>query len=135
MDNFEKNRESIKISFDEEPVSPELRPLIKDVYQHIIKQPPNFSEIKVSLEKLFTYLTSSTGRTSANCYATDLFFAIADWNVDWEIYPERLKEIIGDIGGTLHDTISHPKIAENFDSLPEQLLERVRNWDSNLENQ
>jgi hypothetical protein len=27
---------------------------------------------------------------------------------------------------TLHDTVYAPKIAENFETLPEQLLERVR---------
>jgi len=30
------------------------------------------------------------------------------------------------MGQALHDTVKTPKIAENFDCLPEQLLERVR---------
>jgi hypothetical protein len=56
------------------------------------------------------------------------FFCLEDWGVDWERFPELLTDIIGDMGGALHDTVSHPEIAKNFDSLPEQLLERVRQW-------
>jgi len=33
-----------------------------------------------------------------------------------------------DLGGALHDTITDPEIARNFESLPEQLLERVKQW-------
>src|ERR1044071_120224 len=104
-DYFEESWQRTLISIDGELVSPELLPLVKSVYQQITKQSPNLSEIKASLESLFIYLTTS-GRTSANCYATDLFFTIADWNVDWEIFPDVLTNIIGDIGGALHDTIT-----------------------------
>lgn len=131
MDDFEKIWENVASLVKGEFVSPELRPLIEDVYQQINKPDSNLSAIKVYLEKLFIYLTTSTGRTSANCYTTDLFFTLANWNVNWEVYPERLKEIIDDIGGALHDTITHPEIAENFSSTPEQLLDRIRNLESN----
>ena len=130
MDSFEKIWESVESLSIRELISPELRPLIEDVYNQINKPVSNFSAIKVSLENLFIYLTTSRGRTSANCYATDLFFTLANWNINWGIYPERLKEIIDDIGGALHDTIAHPEIAENFNSLPEQLLHRIRNLES-----
>jgi hypothetical protein len=33
---------------------------------------------------------------------------------------------MADLGGGLHDTITSPRIAEDFRSLPEQILERVR---------
>ncbi len=65
---------------------------------------------------------------SANCIATDLFFALENWGIDRERFPEPLATILGDMGGALHDTISHPEIARNFYSLPEQLLERVQQW-------
>jgi hypothetical protein len=128
MDNFETTWHKIDITRNGESVSPELRHMLKIVYREITKPTPNLFEIKTSLEKLLSYLTSPSGRTSANCYATDLFFSVGDWNVDWEIFPEELTNIIGDIGGALHDTISHPEIAASFNGLPEQLLEDIRRW-------
>ena len=130
MENFEKIRESVESHVKGELVSPELRPLLEDAYQQINTTNPKLSAIKVSLENLFVYLTTPTGRTSANCHATDLFFTLADWNVNWKVHPEQLKEIIDDIGGALHDTITHPEVAQNFNSLPEQLLDRIHNLES-----
>jgi hypothetical protein len=37
-----------------------------------------------------------------------------------------LAEVLSDMGGALHDTVSNPEIAENFDSTPELLLDRLR---------
>ncbi len=48
------------------------------------------------------------------------------WDVDWSHLPESVQDILGDLGGALHDTVKYPKIAENFESTPEQLLDRVR---------
>ncbi len=41
---------------------------------------------------------------------------------------EALADVLGDVGGALHDTVKVPEIAENFDSTPEQLLARVRQF-------
>ena len=130
MDNFEKIWESVESPVNGEFISPELRPLIENAYQQINTPNPSLSVIKSSLENIFIYLTSSTGRTSANCYATDLFFTLASWDINWEVYPENLEEIMGDIGGALHDTIANPEIANNFSSTPEQLLDRIRNLEN-----
>jgi hypothetical protein len=129
METFEQAWERIADTKNGESVSEELRPLLQQVYERLVKQPPpDLQEIKDALENLLSYLTTPAGRTSANCVATDLFFCLEDWGVDWEYLPELLTDIIGDMGGALHDTISSPEIARNFDSLPEQLLERVRQW-------
>lgn len=39
--------------------------------------------------------------------------------------PDDFRLVIEDIGMCLHDTVSSPDIAANFESLPEQLLYRA----------
>jgi hypothetical protein len=128
MDTFEAMWERVAISRNGESVSPELRPLVKHAYDQIVTQAPDLMAIKKSLEDLLSFLTTASGRTSVNCFATDLFFALADWNVDWETLPESLTDIIGGISGALHDTVEYPDVAKNFYGLPEDLLERIQNW-------
>ena len=128
METFEQAWERVAGTKDGESVSIQLRPLLQQAYEKLVKQPPDLQEIKVSLERLLSYLTIPSGRTSANCMATDLFFCLADWDVDWGSFPEPLTAILGDIGGALHDTISNPEVARNFESLPEQLLARMKQW-------
>ena len=129
MDTFEKSWQRVAILRSGETASPELRSLLQQAYEKIKEQHPEFQKIKISLENLLYYLTTESGRTSANCVATDLFFTIADWGVGWELFQETLADIIGDINGALHDAVSSPDIARNFGGLPEQLLERVRKWE------
>ncbi len=40
--------------------------------------------------------------------------------------PDDYHDIVADMCGALHDTESAPHVAENFDSMPEQLLARAR---------
>ena len=130
MDNFEQAWERVAISRDGENVSTELRPLLQKVYDEFTNRPPNLQTVKVSLENLLSFLSTTHGRTTANCYATDLFFCLPDWdsNIDWDGLPEPITDIIGYMGGALHDTVSHPEIAKNFLGLPEQLLELLEKW-------
>ncbi len=128
MESFEQAWERVADTKNGESASAELRPLLQQVYEKIVTQPLDLHEIKRTLESLLSYLVTPSGRTSANCVAADLFFCLADWGVDWESLPELLTDIIGDMGGALHDTVFHPEIARNFESTPEQLLERVRQW-------
>jgi hypothetical protein len=112
------------------PVSPNLRPLLEKTYQEILQEPPNLMAVKAALEELLLFLTTSEGRTNPNIYATDLFFCLCDdWGENLEHLPESFTEILGDIGGAMHDTIAYPEIAKNFEGLPEQLLERVKRLD------
>ena len=129
MDNFEQSWQRMAILRSGEATSPELHSLLQQTYEKIKEQPPKFRDIKISLENLLYYLTTESGRTSANCIATDLFFTLTDWNMDREIFPETLTDIIGDVSGALHDTVSSPDIARNFGGLPEQLLERIQKWE------
>jgi hypothetical protein len=72
---------------------------------------------------------SGEGRSNANCWAADLFFAQSEeWERDWaeQNLPEGLHDVLAMMGEALHDTIQAPEIAKNFGCLPEQLLERLR---------
>ncbi len=81
--------------------------------------------LKEALIQLLQYLASAEGRTDGNCRAVDLFFLLDDLWVKRNL-PAPFCDLFGDMGGCLHDAVSAPKIAENFDSTPEQLLERAK---------
>jgi hypothetical protein len=72
-------------------------------------------------------LASPEGRSNANCSATDNFFLLREgWETDWDHLPGSFGDILGDMGAALHDTVEAPEIARNFESTPEQLLERIQ---------
>ena len=48
------------------------------------------------------------------------------WGRSWEHLPDSYQDLFGDLGGALHDTVSHPNVAKNFGSTPEQLLARLQ---------
>jgi hypothetical protein len=111
-----------------EPVSPELKPLLRCVYSDVLASPINLDALKSSLSALLEYLCTK-GRTNANCWAVDLFFCTSEgWERDWteQNLPDDFHDVLSLIGQALHDTVQMPNIADNFDCLPEQLLERVR---------
>jgi hypothetical protein len=111
-----------------EPVSPHLRPLLEAVYHQSLAHPVDSSKLKESLEDLLLFL-SGEGRSNANCWAADLFFAQTEaWEGDWaeQNLPEGLHDVLAMMGEALHDTIQAPEIAKNFGCLSEQLLERLR---------
>ena len=113
---------------DGELISPELRPLLRHVYSDVLATPPDLSALKASLTELLEYL-SKRGRTNANCWAVDMFFCLSEgWERDWteQDLPDDFHDVLALMGEALHDSVGTPKIAENFDCLPEQLLERVR---------
>jgi len=113
---------------DGESVSPELQPLLRHVYSDILAAPFDRAALKRSLSTLLEYLTTN-GRTNANCWAMDLFFCTSDgWEQDWteQNLPDDFHGCAVADGQALHDTIGAPNIAQNFDGLPEQLLDRVR---------
>jgi hypothetical protein len=104
-----------------------LRLRLGEAYDAIIALPWDSNRVAGKVAELLEYLSSQEGRTHANCVAVDSFFCWRDdWEGDWEDEPAELVDILGDMGGALHDTFGAPHIAENFDSTPEQLLARVR---------
>jgi hypothetical protein len=113
---------------DGDSVSPQLRPLLQQVYADVLAQPPKLAALRTSLAALLEYL-SGQGRTNANCWAVDLFFMSSKgWEGDWteQNLPDDFHDVLALMGEALHDTVKSTEIASNFDCLPEQLLERVR---------
>jgi hypothetical protein len=111
-----------------EQVAPRLRPLLQAVYQNSLAEPLDSLALKQSLEDLLVFL-SGAGRSNANCWAADLFFARSkEWEIDWadRNLPECFHDVLAMMGEALHDTVLAPEIASNFGCLPEQLLERVK---------
>ncbi|HUU17627.1 MAG TPA: hypothetical protein VMW72_10795 [Sedimentisphaerales bacterium] len=105
----------------------ELNNLLESIQTEICKNPADIQKIKLKLEKLLVYLCSPNGRIDENCKFVDNYFCFQkNWPEYIKHLPEELYAILCDIGGTLHDTVEDPKIASNFESLPEQLLDRVR---------
>lgn len=107
-------------------VSRELRPLLARVYHLIHTLPVDLHALKEALVVLMSFLCEAANRTNANCRAVDLFFLMDDhWGVRWDNLPEDFRELLDDITGALHDTVSTPVTAENFASMPEQLRDRA----------
>ena len=80
-----------------------------------------------TLIELMSFLCSPEGRTNENCKYVDSYFCCKDnWFDCIERLSQELHDILFDMGGTLHDAIKSPTIAENFQSLPEQVLERIK---------
>lgn len=129
MKGFEQLWTAVAKTRDGEPVSPELKPPLRRVYDDVLTSPVNLSNLKQSLVELLRYL-SEEGRTNANCWATDLFFCSNDdlWERDWseQDLPDDFHDLLSMMGEALHDTVTRPDIAGNFDCLPEQLLQRAR---------
>jgi hypothetical protein len=110
------------------------RELVKEIQSVLTKGILELEELKRTLVALLEYLSSDVGRTEANCRAVDLFFMLDDLWAKRDL-PDHFHEIFADIAGALHDTVSAPEIAENFDSTPEQLLRRARDLSTEHVNQ
>jgi len=120
------NRE-VKLELKGEAVSVELPPLLYRVCDVITAKPVVLPALHRALEELLEFLGSPSGRTNANCWAADMFFALeSGCDVEWDELPAGYRMLIDDIGGALHDTVSTPQVAEEFESTPEQLLDRLR---------
>lgn len=125
--NEERFEELFRSALRFRHVSPQLLPLLRHVYAAAVNRPANLHELKNALESLLSFLASEGGRTDANCCTTDALFSAADqWERPWSDLPEEFQKLLGDLGGVLHDSVYAPHIAKHFDSLPEQLLQRLR---------
>jgi hypothetical protein len=107
--------------------SSEIDKLTENVRQLLNEKSTNLGKLQSALEQLLTFLTTSVGRTDANCRTVDSFFMLhAENGFSWDHLPEELQAILDDMSMQLHDTVSSPQVAENFESTPEQLLARLR---------
>jgi hypothetical protein len=117
MDEFDEQWRAA-VSFRR--ASRELEGLLHAVY-NAFRAP---SALPDALEAVLVFLTSTPGRTDANCSVTDHFISATE--AEWRGLEQPLRSILDDMGGTLHDAIYAPNIARTFGATPEQLLERVR---------
>ncbi len=101
------------------------REVVQAIQSILTKDVIDFVALKHSLIELFEYLSSENGRTDKNCCAVDSFFTHDELWAERNL-PDPFNDIFADIAGALHDTVSAPDIAENFESTPEQLLKRAR---------
>jgi len=74
MTGFDQAWLAVANDHNGEPVSPRLRPLLESVYQESLAHPLDSLKLKKSLEDLLLFLGGG-GRSNANCWAADLFFA------------------------------------------------------------
>lgn len=103
------------------PVSHALKTLVYNVYTAAEEDP---ASLRAALDELLVFLASPGGRTDANCCAVDRFFG--NFEGHWSHVPDELGKLLEALTGTLHDAIYAPHIAAHFESLPEQLLIRLR---------
>jgi hypothetical protein len=98
--------------------------MVSELHASLLSTPTDVARIEAAVEALLTFLSSSSGRTDANCKAVDHFLCLGEF--DWPDLPDPLGDVLADMAGALHDSVSRPAIAANFESMPEQLLERLR---------
>jgi hypothetical protein len=116
----------IKEIVDGEPVSPEVREVLWAVYDEVLRDPTNVRQLRESIRRVLMFLSSPEGRTNANCWAVDLFFAIRDeWERDLEHLPSGYQELLSNMGEAVHDTVLRPDTAANLENTPEQLLAQL----------
>ena len=102
-----------------------LRPLVERLHQCLTLRPVDSPALKAAMIGVLEFLASAEGRTDANCRAVDHFLA-QDGAWDADQLPEPFVDILADMSSALRDTVSAPHIAANFQSTPEQLLERAK---------
>jgi hypothetical protein len=127
MENFF----DLQSRIDKENEKQKVIDLAEAVFQVAIQSNPDMSQLKSRLIELLSFLCSPEGRTDENCQIVDSYFCTKNnWSYCIKHLPIEAYEILFDIGGTLHDTFENPDIAANFQSLPEQLLERVEKMEA-----
>lgn len=105
--------------------SPELKELLRRFYETVSTDPVDESALKGSLKELLRYLTTSNGRTDANCWSVDLFaMGVLD---HYDLPDNDLYDVIRYMGEALHDTVAYPQMAHDYGCTPEQLLDRLNN--------
>lgn len=108
-------------------LSERLKPLLERLFHAVTPKEADPNAIRAALIGLLEFLVTPEGRTDAHCRFVDRFVCLHIYpKGDWASLPEGYEAVVFDLGGQLHDTITAPEIARNFQSLPEQLLARAR---------
>jgi hypothetical protein len=80
-----------------------------------------------AMEALLSWLNKTENNTDKNCRRVDYFISYEILpDARYKELPNDIREILFDMGATLHDTHTSPQIAENFESTPSQLLGRIQ---------
>lgn len=67
------------------------------------------------------------GATDAHCRSVAVYFIVSkNAGLDRSHLPPDLASIMNDIAGAMHDAISAPQSAGNFQATPVQLVERLQ---------
>ena len=91
----------------------------------LLANPIVLPQLKSDLIALLDYLASPSGRTDENCRAVDNHFQHHDAWAKMNL-PSDFRDLLADMAGILHDAVSAPSVAQNFESTPEQLLDRAK---------
>jgi hypothetical protein len=102
-----------------------LRPLLLRLHEEFQRASLELPALRVAIIAVLEFLASPSGRTDANCRAVDSFL-MHDEAWDGDRLPQPFVDVLVDMAGALHDTVTAPDIAANFESTPEQLLNRAR---------
>jgi len=84
------------------------------------------TRILAELETLLEWLAVPENNTDRNCRAVDAFVCSEVQPLLPESVPAEIRELLFDVGGQLHDTHRATELAEQFASIPQQLLARTR---------
>lgn len=104
-----------------------LDTIMCDAYDAL--NPHNYDErlLAFQLVILLSYLKYASGKDTQDFHRVGRYFLLkSNWKYDWNHTSPEMAEILDDIAGTLHDSVDSPEIAENFESTPDQLLNRLR---------
>jgi hypothetical protein len=107
-------------------------PILIDLLSQLklVVQAPEFSRdnLVAAMENLLLWLNQPEDNNDSNCKHIDYFISVEIMpEKNFEEIPENIRSILFDMGATLHDAHTSPKVATNFDSTPAQLLVRVQN--------
>jgi len=102
-----------------------LRPHLEKLHQCLAHTSADLPSLREAIIGVLEFLVSPRGRTDVNCRAVDSFLML-DGAWDANRLPQSFVDVLSDMSGALHDTVSAADIAANFESTPEQLLERAR---------
>ena len=102
-----------------------LQPLVLTLEAGLKEDPVDRGGLKGRVEAVLTYL-SGPGLSEANCKGAALYFIVAKAKGLTRTHlPEDLRAIMDDLAGAMHDAVTAPKSAENFQATPELLLARL----------
>jgi hypothetical protein len=109
--------------FRSEP-SPELKPLLRALYEAACRRPSEGPVLDQAIRHVLGYLATPEGSTPDNCWVTSHFLVPGDefWEEDWEELPDRFVEFLAIMTHELWQSVEDPEWSQTFGSMPEQLL-------------